>query len=127
MLRAVRRVRGVKDVQDLLQVHESATGISALQGAQSRHERLAMGASAWSPTARAVTGGTGAALVLLGLRRGGMMGALAGAAGAMLVTRAMVNQPLEQLAEGIGQTGQPEEQGTEGVQSRSRRYPQPAP
>jgi hypothetical protein len=181
MLRAVRRVRGVKDVQDLLQVHESAQGISALQGAQSRHERLALGPSTWSPAARAVSGGTGAALVLFGLRRGGMMGALAGAAGAMLVTRAMVNKPLEELAEGIGQIGstggaadrrgqaggtpetghgagsitaarageeqaqpreldasgwqspvagrtaQPEEQHTEGEQSISGRYPQPAP
>jgi hypothetical protein len=180
MLRAVRRVRGVKDVQDLLQLHESAQGISALQGAESRHARLATGPSTWSPAARAVSGGTGAALVVLGLRRGGMLGALAGAAGAMLVTRAMANRPLEQLAEGIGQiassrgaagrrgeagipdtgpaagsdaaahaanpqaqprdldasgwqspaaagTGQLEEHRTEGEQSSSGRYPQPAP
>jgi hypothetical protein len=103
MLRAVRRVRGVNDVQDLLQVHDSAEGISALQGAESRQVRLSTGTSTWSPAARAVSGGSGAALVLLGLRRGGVIGALAGAAGAMLVTRALANKPLEQLAEGIGQ------------------------
>jgi hypothetical protein len=122
-LRAVRRVRGIQDVQDLLQVHESAAHISALQGAGSRRAQRAGASSSWSPAMRVVSGSGGAALVLMGLRRGGITGMWAGAAGALMLTRALTNRPLARLAEGIGRSSGP---GNAGGRGRAGGPPQPS-
>jgi hypothetical protein len=51
----------------------------------------------WSPGARAVTGGAGAALLLYALARGGITGIGALALGAALLGRASTNRPLRAM------------------------------
>ena len=86
LVRACRMVSGIADVEDRLDVHSSAEGISSLQGG--RH---------WAPGTRAVVGGAGALLVLYALVRGGVLGVAAIAGGAALLARAKANRPLGEL------------------------------
>lgn len=86
MLRAVRRVRGILDVEDLVQRHDSAEGVSALQGEGPPRGRGRQAGS--TPGARVLSAGTGAALLLMGLRRRGATGALATLAGVLMLTHA---------------------------------------
>ena len=51
----------------------------------------------WSPAARVVSGGGGAALMLIGMARGGLSGLLAFLAGGALLARAGANRPLSEL------------------------------
>jgi hypothetical protein len=90
MLRAVRRVRGIQDVEDLVQRYDSAEGVSSLQGEGSLRGRGRQAGSA--PAARVVSAGTGAALLVMGLRRRGVTGALASLAGVLMLTHAMTTQ-----------------------------------
>lgn len=92
---AVRSVRGVKHVENQLNSHESAEGVSALQGgAEPDRERFELLQENWSPGVRAITGGTGALLVLYALSRGGIAGIGALAIGAALLGRASANRPV---------------------------------
>lgn len=95
LLSALRSVPGVRDCADRLDVHQTAEGISALQGglppAGQRWEILQ---ETWSPGTRAVVGGTGALLALYALARGGALGVAALTGGAALIARAKANRPL---------------------------------
>ena len=51
----------------------------------------------WSPSARLVSGGGAAALMLIGMARGGLSGLLAFLAGGALLARASANRPLAEL------------------------------
>ena len=93
LIDAIGDVPGVQDIYDRLSVYERAEGISELQGGQTRRGRKALFQDNWSPAARLVTGAAGT-LLSVNLLRGGVRGWLYGAAGAVLLFRAMTNQPL---------------------------------
>lgn len=96
--RALRLVPGVKDVDDRLDVHPSAEGISALQGGTPRSgAAIDLPQSRWAPGTRAVAGGAGALLVVYGIARGGAAGVAAVAGGAALLARAKANRPLKEV------------------------------
>jgi hypothetical protein len=130
LLRAVRRVRGAQDVQDRLQVHDSPEHISSLQGTGPVRSG---NARSWTPATRALSGGTGAALLLMGLRRRSVFGALASTAGALMLTRAVTDRPLSSLGAAAGrrarsgdapddrQRARPGSNGREANQQQSRR------
>ena len=99
LLRVVGRMRGVREVRDRLQRHDSAAHISALQGGRPRRrERAASAGERWTPAQRTASGGAGSALLLMAMRRGGLSGTVAGLAGAALLVRAATNAPLQRLA-----------------------------
>src|SRR6185369_1563146 len=61
VVRAVRRVPGVREVVDRMERHETAGSISSLQGKGRLRQRRV-----WSPTAQVAATGFGAALFLYG-------------------------------------------------------------
>ncbi len=102
LLTDVRRVRGVKEVENRLERHESADGIPALQGGVQRTgERSALMQQVWSPTTRMLVGTAGSALTLYGASHRTAPGALLGVAGFGLLARAVTNLDTQRLL-GIG-------------------------
>jgi uncharacterized membrane protein len=102
VLQRMRRVPGVRGVQDELAVHEQAGRQPDLQGGMlrpgGRNEFLQRH---WSPSARflGVVGGVG--LAVLGFSRRGVPGALLGGAGVLLGLRGLTNLELRRLI-GLG-------------------------
>jgi BON domain-containing protein len=97
---AVRTVRGVEQVDNSLSAHQSAEGVSSLQGGSApERERFALLQENWSPGIRLVTGGAGALLLLYALVRGGLSSIGALGVGAVLLGRATTNQPLRRAFE----------------------------
>ena len=76
LLRAVRRVPGVRAVSDQLTVYSEPGNVSSLQGGEPRGgERFELLQESWSPAARVLAGGAGAALMLAATQaRGGLGG-----------------------------------------------------
>ena len=80
---------GVREVIDRLERHANAD-VPALQG-----EGRAIGRrTTWTPAARLVAMGTGAAIAAYGLLRGGLLGVAAGAAGGVLAVRGATGRAL---------------------------------
>jgi gas vesicle protein len=97
LVEAIRKVRGVTDVDDQLSVFERSEGISALQGSgRVRGERLDFTQTHWSPAARMAGAGAGALLAVMALR-GGVRGMLYGALGTLLLIRTGRNEPLSRM------------------------------
>jgi hypothetical protein len=131
---AVRSVRGVRDIEDHLDVHSSAD-ISALQGGVPRTgEPFEFMQENWSPTARLLAGMAGATLMSKCLARRSPGSLLLGTAGAVLALRALANQDtsrmlrsgeaaVENIAQGVRRTSgtnQPErKRGTGGKHNGS--------
>ena len=68
VVRAARMVRGLKDVEDRLDVHVDAEDVPALQGGiEPRGERADILQRNWSPATRALSVGAGAAVLLYAL------------------------------------------------------------
>jgi len=86
LLAAVRSVRGVHRIDDQLRVHESAEGISSLQGGSPR----ARASRSWPPAKRLLATTAGGALALAGLWRRDKMGIALSTAGLGLIARGMV-------------------------------------
>jgi uncharacterized membrane protein len=105
LLRAVRRVPGVRAVSDQLTVYHEPGNVSSLQGGEPRTgERFELLQENWSPAARILAGGAGAALMLAATRaRGGLCAAL-GISGSALLARAATNRDLASLL-GFGSRG----------------------
>jgi uncharacterized membrane protein len=105
LLRRTWRVRGVEDVVDKLDRHETAEDVPALQGnARPAGSTFELRQENWSPAARLMTGIAGGALMSMALREREDMGpldALLGVAGLGLLTRATTNMPLDRVT-GIG-------------------------
>lgn len=103
LLHRVRRVRGVRTVEDHLVRHSTSRDVPGLQGGAVRRggERFAFAQSVWSPTARMTAGTAGVALLVAGLRRAGVAGGALGATGFVLASRALTNLELRRLF-GIG-------------------------
>jgi uncharacterized membrane protein len=102
LLTAVKRVRGVTEVEDQLQPHSGTGGVPGLQGAgRPRSPRGELRQENWSPAIRLLIGSAGGAAVARGLLLGGALGGVATAFGAALVARAATNLPVKRLV-GIG-------------------------
>jgi BON domain len=98
LIRTLRSVRGVRDLDDRLDVHTSAERVSSLQGGVApASQRFELMQSSWSPGTRVMVGGAGALLVVYALARGGALGIAAIAGGAALLARAKANQPLREV------------------------------
>ncbi len=101
LLRRVAAVRGVKSVDNGLEVHAEPGDIPGLQG-QARTPRggevLDFMQNNWSPTTRAFTGAAGTACVTWGLRRLDAVGIALAAVGVGLLWRAIANTPISRLA-----------------------------
>jgi uncharacterized membrane protein len=105
LLRAVRRVPGVRAVSDQLTVYNEPGNVSSLQGGEPRiGERFELMQENWSPAARMAVGGAGAALMLAATRARGGLCAMLGLSGAALLARAATNRDLASLA-GFGKRG----------------------
>jgi uncharacterized membrane protein len=105
LLRAVRRVSGVRAVSDQLTVYSEPGNLPALQGGEPRTgERFELLQENWSPAARVMAGGAGAALMLAALRARGGLCALLGVSGSALLARAAANRDLASLL-GFGRRG----------------------
>ncbi len=100
LVSVVAAVRGVRDVADHLDVHESAEGVSSLQGgARPGFARPELLQDHWSPGVRALAGGGALLLFLYGLAGGGIRGLGAIVLGSALLARAVGNRPIGELAE----------------------------
>jgi hypothetical protein len=75
LLAAVHGVKGVSEVVDQLDVHDSSTGVSALQGGEVRQRRTL------PPALRLLAGTAGGALAVACLKRRDRLGAALGVAG----------------------------------------------
>ncbi|HEY5920858.1 MAG TPA: SRPBCC family protein [Kofleriaceae bacterium] len=92
VLRAARRVAGVREVVDRMERHDTPGAIQSLQGEGRAPRRK------WSPTAQVAASGAGTLLALYGLLvRRGLTGALLGGAGSALVLRGTLNRPMPEL------------------------------
>jgi uncharacterized membrane protein len=97
LVRCVRRVPGVRDVEHRLEAHPSAENVPGLQGAGRPPRRAWFRRDVWPPSERVLAG---AACVLLGaqvLRRRGVARGLLGVTCAALLARTIANVPLRRL------------------------------
>jgi uncharacterized membrane protein len=98
VISAVGRVRGVRGVDDQLGIHAHAGTISGLQGVnRSRMPRFELMQQNWSPAWRFVAATAGGALALYGLPSRNLVRVGAGAAGLLLLSRAVTNLDLRRL------------------------------
>lgn len=105
LLKAVRGVPGVRAVSDQLTVYTEPGNVSSLQGGEPRSgERFELMQENWSPAARVVAGGAGAALMLAATQARGGLCALLGISGGALLARAATNRDLASLL-GFGERG----------------------
>jgi uncharacterized membrane protein len=98
LLKAVRRIRGVRHVQFQPTSRGMGQQLAALQGPgrvqAQRPDPLQM---TWSPTTRTLAAAGGGSLAMYGMQRGGPIGVAAGMAGGALLTRSVTNMPLRRL------------------------------
>jgi len=100
LLRAVRGVSGVTEVDDRLHVHPSAGRVSALQGGRPRHgRRPELLQDNWAPATRALVGAAGIVAAAYGLARSRP---LATVAGSLMLVRSTANRPLRDIAAARG-------------------------
>jgi uncharacterized membrane protein len=105
LLRAIRRVAAVRGVSDQLTVYSEPGNVSSLQGGEPRTgRRFELLQENWSPAARMIAGGAGAALMLAATQSRGGMRALLGISGSVLLARAAANRGLRSLL-GFGDRG----------------------
>jgi uncharacterized membrane protein len=98
----ISKVRGVKEVDTRMDIHETADDIPALQGNPPYPEsRLDLMQENWSPATRLLTGLGGAALALYGISRRGLVGTSLSLAGLGLAARGVTNIELKRLV-GLG-------------------------
>lgn len=104
LVQRVASVRGVRDVDNRLDVHAEPGDVPGLQGGQGRWrggEPFELLQTRWSPTARLLMGLAGGALTLVGIRRQGVAGTVVGAGGLVVLARAVTDLELKRLF-GIG-------------------------
>lgn len=96
VLRAVRRVRGVRQVHDALEIHTDSIGVPGLQGEGSVSRPLRQ-REQWPPALRLVSTGSGLAAIGYGIARGGLFGTAVGVAGTLAALRGLANAPVPTL------------------------------
>jgi uncharacterized membrane protein len=103
LLRAVGRVRGVREVQNELEIHPTADGVPTLQGAGRRREqRPELLQENWAPATRLAVGTVGGLLAVRGSRMGGISGQVLSVIGFGLLARAGSNLPARSLVGIVG-------------------------
>lgn len=99
LMRAAWSVRGVRNVDNQLQVHDQPGNISALQGARERGAwRSRFMAENWPPSLRVLAGAAGAAIAVTSLFRRGPASLVGPVLGGALLMRAAANRSLGQTA-----------------------------
>jgi uncharacterized membrane protein len=99
LISALAGVRGVREVENRLELHEHSDRVPALQGAARRRgPRFELMQASWAPSARAFVALAGAWLSGRGVRRHGAIDELLGVG---LIMRAATNLPLKRLF-GVG-------------------------
>ena len=102
LVRATRRVSGVRHVIDNLDLHDQAGNVPSLQGGRApTGNQVDVLQYYWSPTTRCIVGTAGATLAAAGFVRHGVRGTAAALVGAGLLARAATNVPLARVL-GIG-------------------------
>ena len=92
LLKVISGTAGVKSIENLLDLHENAADIPALQGGKQRGgERFGPFKTTWSPTTRLVAGLTGGALTIYGGKRRGALGSAMSTVGLGILARALTN------------------------------------
>jgi uncharacterized membrane protein len=101
LLAELSSLRGIRDLQDTLEVHGGREVPSSLQGLGSPERIHAWKRDTWPPGLRLAAGSAGGALLLASLRKGKVAkGALAGT-GTALLLRSAFNMPWSRIA-GVG-------------------------
>lgn len=99
LLACVKRIQGIDEVTNNLEVHKEAGNHPALQGGQERQgHRFEFLQENWSPAARFVAGAAGASLAVYGGTRRDALGAGLGTAGLLLLARGITNTEFKRLA-----------------------------
>lgn len=102
LIRRVRSVYGVKEIENRLEMRKESGRTPGLQGSEPRTgERSAFRQTNWPPAARVVGAATGGFGFIYGALRGGVFGLVAAVAGGLLFARAATNLELRRLT-GIG-------------------------
>jgi uncharacterized membrane protein len=97
LLHRIRRIRGVRGVQNSLEIHKSAAHISGLQGGIPRQERFELMQTNWSPTARLLSSLGGSIAAFYGFRRRDAGGVATALFGLGFVARGATNTELRRL------------------------------
>lgn len=99
LLHCARHVRGVRSLENQLEVHETAGRVPGLQGdpPPRNGRRGTFTQETWSPTARALGSLAGGAVLYYGMARRRPGGALFSTVGLALISRAMTNVDLGRL------------------------------
>ena len=92
LVEVINGIAGLKSIENLLELHENAGDVPALQGGKRRSgERFGPFKSTWSPTTRLVAGLAGGALTVYGGKRRGALGSAMSTVGFGMVARALTN------------------------------------
>lgn len=99
LVSGVGNVPGVHTVEDHLSVHDTAENVPGLQGAGKRHGgQFELMQHNWTPAVRVTASMLGSGLVLYGATSRSAASMAAAAAGAGLLTRAVLNRPVREWA-----------------------------
>ena len=102
LIQTVAQVRGVSEVRNELEIHQSPAGVPSLQGpGRPRGGRPDILQDNWAPTTRLLVGIAGGVLLAQGIRTRGIVGRSLSATGLGLLTRAVSNTSPRQLV-GLG-------------------------
>ena len=101
LLNRVATIRGVKGIDNRLEVHQHPDNVPGLQGAPSprrqRFGRFELMQTYWSPTARFLVGAAGGALAFYGVTRRGILGSAVGTVGMGMLARSVTNMPMRRI------------------------------
>jgi uncharacterized membrane protein len=97
LLKCARSIAGVRSVEDHLEPHETAEGVSALQGGTRRITRAEFLQENWSPAARFIAGTAGTAAVAYGFLKRDALSITLGTVGAGLLARSVTNTEFQRL------------------------------
>jgi uncharacterized membrane protein len=103
LLACVAGVRGVREVDNQLTVHQRAGDVPGLQGEGRRADPFELMQDNWPPAARVLTSVIGGTLIVNGLARRSPFGFVLAAVGAGLLARGLTNRPVGTL---VGVHGQ---------------------
>ena len=97
-LAAVRGVRGVRSVNNQLEVHKQPGDVPGLQGGKPRPgQQPDLLQEYWAPTTRLLVGVGSGVLALYGALRRNLIGAFLGSVGLGMFARALTNKPMKRL------------------------------
>ncbi|MGH9872921.1 MAG: SRPBCC family protein [Pyrinomonadaceae bacterium] len=92
LFEVISDIAGLKSIENLLELHENAGDVPALQGGKQRGgERFGPFKTTWSPTTRLVAGVAGGAFTIYGGKRRGALGSAIGTVGLGVLARALTN------------------------------------